>query len=198
MLPSAPLRPIVLASTSPYRRELLGRLRLPFEVDKPGVDETVIPGEPPAVRAERLAVAKAQALSGKYPESLLIGSDQVAALGDTILDKPGIFEIAREQLRRASGQRIAFHTGLAVHDARSGESSSRVVPYFVEFRQLADAEIERYLRAEEPYDCSASAKAEALGISLLRRMEGDDPTALIGLPLIALCEMLRQRGVVVP
>lgn len=191
-------KPLVLASTSPYRRELLARLRVPFEVDRPGVEEDYRAGEAPAVRAERLAVAKAEALAARYPDRLLIGSDQVAALGTTILDKPGTHARAAEQLRAASGQRVVFYTALAVHDVAKRATSSRVVPYFVRFRVLDDARIERYLALEQPFDCAASAKAEALGISLIERMEGDDPTALIGLPLIALVDLLAQHGVPVP
>ena len=189
---------IVLASTSPYRRELLARLRLPFEVASPGVDESERPNEPAAVRAERLAVAKAHAVAPRYPDALIIGSDQVAALGSTVLDKPGDFARAARQLRLASGRRVAYYTAVALHDARSDSTSARVVPYYVEFRDLEDREIEAYLRADEPYDCAGAAKVESLGIALLSRMEGEDPTALVGLPLIALGEMLRAHSVLVP
>lgn len=189
---------LVLASTSPYRRELLERLRIPFSVAKPGVAEDYIPGEPPAVRAERLSVAKAVALASAHPDSILIGSDQVAALGDTILDKPGDHATARKQLLAASGQRVVFHTGLAVHHTGTRSTSSRVVPCTVQFRELDVERIERYLALEQPFDCAGSAKAEALGISLIARMESNDPTAIIGLPLIALVDLLAQHGIAVP
>lgn len=188
---------LILASTSPYRRELLGRLRIPFDVVAPRVAEIYRPGEPPALRAERLALEKAQAVADREPGALVIGSDQVAALeGSEVLDKPGTYANAVAQLRRASGRRVVFHTGIALVGA--GAASVRVVPYYCEFRTLTDAEIDRYLRADEPYDCAAAAKAESLGIALLARMQGDDPTALIGLPLITVAEMLRQRGIAVP
>lgn len=191
-------RPLVLASTSTYRRELLARLRLPFDVASPGVDESAIAGESPPVRAERLAIAKAQALAARFPEALLIGSDQVAAIGTEIFDKPGTHENAVAQLERASGRRMAFHTAVAIHAPAERRTSVRVVPYYAEFRALDRREIEAYLRADRPYDCSAAAKVESLGITLLRSMEGEDPTALVGLPLIALSEMLRQYGLQVP
>lgn len=196
-MPPGPPPRIILASTSPYRRELLARLRLPFEVASPGVDEAYRPGETPPVRAERLALAKARAIAAEAPDAIIIGSDQVAALdGAQILDKPGNYQNAFAQLRQASGRRVAFYTGVAVYSAAA--TSVRVIPYHAEFRSLTDAEIDRYLRADEPYDCAAAAKAESLGIALLERMTGDDPTALIGLPLIALAAMLRQRGISVP
>jgi septum formation protein len=191
-------RPLILASTSRYRRELLERLRHPFRVAQPGVDEVELPGEPPIVRAERLAIAKARAVAQHEGDALVIGSDQVAALDTVILDKPGGYDRAREQLRSVSGRAVDFFTAVALVDARTGATSARVIPYHVVFRTLNDHEIDRYLRADEPYDCAASAKAESLGIALLAKMRGDDPTALIGLPLIALCELLRQHGVAVP
>lgn len=187
---------LILASTSPYRRELLARLRLTFEVSSPGVDEHYLDGEAPALRAERLALAKARAVAAHHPDAIVIGSDQVATLGDDILDKPGSYDNAFAQLRRASGQRITFNTGVAVIDANS--ASVRVVPYYAEFRALTDREIDAYLNLEQPYDCAGAAKVESLGIALLARMEGSDPTALIGLPLIATAELLRQRGLLVP
>ncbi len=189
---------LILASTSRYRRELLSRLRLPFDVAAPGVDETERPDEPPAVRAERLALEKALAVARDRSEGLIIGSDQVAALDTQILDKPGNFERAFDQLQRARGREVIFHTAVALVDAATGQSTVRLVPYVVVFRQYGDAEIERYLKLEEPYDCAASAKAEALGITLIESMRGDDPTALIGLPLIALSALLRQHGVPIP
>lgn len=191
-------RQVVLASTSPYRRELLSRLRLPFEVKAPGVDEAIIAGESPADRAQRLAREKAQAVAGAYASALIIGSDQVAALGETILDKPGSFQNAREQLRRSSGKELIFHTALSVLDSRTRAASDRLVLYRVRFRTLTDEAIERYLHADQPFDCAGAAKCESLGIALIERMTGDDPTALIGLPLIALSEILRHHGFELP
>lgn len=193
-----PHRQLVLASTSVYRRELLERLRVPFQSVPPGVDEVIRDQEPPAKRAQRLAIEKARAVRAQFPEALIIGSDQVAALDEAILDKPGNFANAREQLRRSSGREVCFHTALSVLDARSGESSDRLVPFRVRFRHLDDAAIERYLHAEQPYDCAGAAKSEGLGITLIERMAGDDPTALIGLPLIALAAILRQHGYALP
>ncbi len=190
--------PLILASTSRYRRELLSRLRLAFEVVAPDVNEVERPGEPPGSRAERLALEKARAVADRRTDGLIIGSDQVAALGSDILDKPGGFERAFDQLRRARGREVIFHTAVALVDAASGQASVQRVPYAVVFRSTSDAEIERYLRLEEPYDCAASAKAEGLGITLIESMRGDDPTALIGLPLIALSSMLRRHGVPIP
>ncbi len=190
--------PLILASTSRYRRELLSRLRLPFEVASPGVNEAEHPGEAPGSRAERLALEKARAVADRRTDGLIIGSDQVAALGSDILDKPGGFERAFDQLRRARGREVIFHTAVALVDAASGEISVQCVPYTVVFRSITDGEIERDLRLEEPYDCAASAKAEGLGITLIESMHGDDPTALIGLPLIALSAMLRRHGLEIP
>ena len=189
-------RPVlVLASTSPYRRELLARLRMPCEVAAPGVDETSHPGERPAALVERLAREKALAVAGAHPGALIIGSDQVAVLNGEPLSKPGTHDRAVAQLRGMRGRRIEFLTGLAVHSAATGVTHSRVVPFAVEFREFSDAEIEAYLQAERPYDCAGAAKAEGLGIALIRRMEGDDPNALIGLPLIALVDLLAMHGV---
>lgn len=190
--------PLILASTSRYRRELLARLHIPFEVAAPGVDEAERPSESPADRAERLALEKAQAVAKGRLAGLIIGSDQVAALGSLILDKPGNFERAFDQLQRARGKEVVFHTAVAVVDASTGAADVLRVPYIVQFRQSSDAEITRYLRTEEPYDCAASAKAEGLGIALIQSMRGDDPTALIGLPLIAVAAMLRRHGLQIP
>lgn len=186
---------LVLASTSPYRRELLARLRMPFEVAAPGVDEASHPGEKPAALVERLARQKALAVAAAHPGALIIGSDQVAVLNGEPLSKPGTHDRAVAQLRGMRGRRIEFLTGLAVHSAPTGVTHSRVVPFAVEFRDFSDAEIEAYLEAERPYDCAGAAKAEGLGIALIRRMEGDDPNALIGLPLIALVDLLAMHGV---
>jgi septum formation protein len=187
-------RRLVLASTSPYRRQLLERLGVAFEVGAPGVDERALAGERPADTALRLSALKARALGGKFPEALIIGSDQVAALGAERLDKPGTHDNAVRQLRSLSGRTAEFHTAVALFDARAGTLQSTVVPCRVTFRALDDARIEAYLRREQPYDCAASAKAEGLGIALIERMETDDPTSLIGLPLIALTGMLERAG----
>jgi septum formation protein len=185
---------LILASTSPYRRALLERLRVPFEVIRPEVDETPLPGETPRAVALRLAVAKAQAVGAAHPDALVIGSDQVAALDGEALSKPGTHERAVAQLRRMRGRRVEFLTALAVHREAAHKTVSRLVPYAVEFRDFTDRQLEDYLRAEQPYDCAGSAKAEGLGIALIRRMEGDDPNALIGLPLIALVDLLGEHG----
>jgi septum formation protein len=186
---------LVLASTSPYRKALLQRLGLPFESASPHVDETAASGESPQATARRLAEAKARAVAGNYPSSLIIGSDQVAALGNARLNKPLQHETAVKQLQAARGKSAQFHTALCLFDAASGACETRLVSSTVHFRNFSDAQIERYLQREKPYDCAGSAKAEGLGIALMARLESDDPTALIGLPLIALTEMLETRGV---
>jgi len=191
-------RRLVLASTSAYRRSLLERLHLGFETARPQVEESRQPNEPPEAMAERLAVAKAADVARRYPDALIIGSDQCAAVGARILGKPGGHAQALEQLRALSGQRVVFHTGLCLIDSASGRQWRAVVPYTVHLRELETAEIERYLRLEKPYDCSGSFKSEGLGVVLFRRMEGDDPTALIGLPLILLCAWLREAGLILP
>ncbi|MEW6293920.1 MAG: Maf family nucleotide pyrophosphatase [Pseudomonadota bacterium] len=189
---------LVLASTSPYRRELLGRLQLPFEVCAPETDETPLSGEVPAATAERLAVAKAAAVVEKYPDALIIGSDQVAYFGNQRYGKPGNRENARLQLRSLSGKIVVFHTGLCLLNTRSGRRHLRGVATEARFRELSDAEIERYMDKENALNCSGSARSEGLGISLLEWMRSDDPTALVGLPLIALAEMLRAEGIPLP
>jgi len=185
---------LVLGSTSRYRRELLERLRLPFSVDAPHVDETPIAGEKPADLALRLALAKARDVASRAPRSIVIGSDQVADLEGVSVGKPGNHERATEQLRSMSGRSVVFQTAIAVVRADSGFEASALVPVTVRFRHLSDAEIEHYLRIEEPYDCAGSAKSEALGIALLDSIESDDPTALVGLPLIRTCHLLREAG----
>lgn len=195
--PSLP-RPLVLASTSRYRRELLQRLQLPFAVAAPQVDETPLPDEAPRALALRLALAKAQAVAAQQPGALVIGSDQVADLAGRSLGKPGSHERAVQQLRQMRGQTVVFHTALAVICLEAGFEQADVAPVRVRFRDLHDDEIERYLHAEQPYDCAGSAKSEGLGISLLEAIDSDDPTALIGLPLIRTCAMLRAAGVVLP
>ena len=186
---------IVLASTSRYRRELLARLGLPFEVAAPEVDETALPGEAPQDTARRLAEAKARAVAPRFPRAVVIGSDQVAVLEGMTLGKPGDHATAVRQLRAMRGKEVAFHTALCVCDAASGRAQTRVVPFYVRFRDYSDAQIERYVEREQPYDCAGSARAEGLGIALIARMRGDDPNALVGLPLIALTEMLAAQGV---
>lgn len=185
---------LVLGSTSRYRRELLERLRLPFSVDSPHVDETPTPGEKPADLALRLALAKARNVASRAPRSIIIGSDQVADLDGVPLGKPGNHERATEQLRSMSGRNIVFQTAVAVVRADAGFEASALVPVTVRFRHLSDAEIQHYLRIEEPYDCAGSAKSEALGIALLDAIESDDPTAIVGLPLIKTCYLLREAG----
>ena len=185
---------LVLGSTSPYRRELLQRLRLPFETDAPRVDETVRPGETPAALAERLALAKARDVAGRHADAIVIGSDQVAELEGRALGKPGSHERAVEQLRAMSGRSVVFHPALAVLRPATGFEAQARSPVTVRFRTLSGAEIDRYLRLERPYDCAGSAKCETLGIALLDAIESDDPTALVGLPLIRTCALLRAAG----
>lgn len=189
---------LVLASTSIYRKELLARLQIQFDIADPQTDESVLPGEAPAATAERLAVAKAKAVAGHFPGALIIGSDQVAFMDNLRFGKPLIRERAIEQLQAMRGRTVIFHTGLCLHNSETGRSRVCGVPTEVTFRQLSDEEIERYLDKEQPYHCAGSAKSEGLGIAILSSMRGDDPNALIGLPLIALCEMLRAEGVPVP
>ena len=185
---------LVLGSTSRYRRELLQRLRLPFTVASPEVDEVPLPGEAPAALALRLALAKARAVAAQHPQAVVIGADQVADLAGEPIGKPGDHARATVQLRRLSGQTVVFQTALAVVRRATGFEQALCVPVTVRFRHLGDAEIERYLRLEQPYDCAGSAKCETLGIALLDAIHSDDPTALIGLPLIQTCAMLRAAG----
>ncbi len=192
--PSLLPRPLVLGSTSRYRRELLSRLGLPFEVDSPNVDETPRPGEAPAALAQRLALAKARAVAQRHPQAVVIGSDQVADLQGEPLGKPGNHERAVAQLRRMRGQVVVFQTALSVVCLETGFEASELAPVRVRFRALSDEAIEAYLRAEQPYDCAGSAKSEGLGIALLEAIDNDDPTALVGLPLIRTCQLLRQAG----
>lgn len=188
-------RPLVLASTSPYRRELLGRLGLPFETVSPMVEEAALPGESPRALALRLSEAKAAAVASRRPSALVIGSDQTATLdGRTVIGKPGTHQKAVEQLRMASGRSLEFHTGLALLCAETGFRRSVVVQTRVRFRTLDDARIEAYLAREPAYDCAGSARVEALGIALLEAIDGPDPTALIGLPLIELTGFLQAAG----
>lgn len=186
---------LILASTSRYRRELLERLRLPFEVRSPEVDETPLPGEAPAAIAQRLALAKARAVSKEFPAAIVIGSDQVADLDGEPIGKPGTHERAVAQLRSMRGRSVVFQTAVAIVRDSTGYVGTALAPVTVRFRQLDDAEIEHYLRAEQPYDCAGSAKVETLGIALLDAVESDDPTALIGLPLIRTAALLRAAGI---
>lgn len=188
-------RPLILASTSRYRRELLARLHLPFDVQPPEVDETARIGETPRELAERLALEKAQAVAARFPEAVVIGSDQVADLAGEALGKPGDHARATAQLRRMRGQTLVFQTAVAVVCKATGFVQRDLAPVRVVFRELSDAAIEHYLQAEQPYDCAGSAKSEGLGIALLSAIDSDDPTALVGLPLIRTCRMLRSAGV---
>lgn len=187
--------PLILASTSPYRRELLKRLRLPFEVMAPGVDESPQGPEAPAALAARLALTKARAVAARHPGAVVIGSDQVAELDGVALGKPGHHAAAAQQLRAMSGRRVVFHTAVSVVSADRRFEASDLARVCVVFRTLSDPEIERYLHADRPYDCAGSAKVESLGIALLDAVESDDPTALVGLPLIRTCALLRQAGI---
>jgi len=189
---------IVLGSTSRYRAGLLHRIIDDFEQVAPDIDETPLPRETPRLRAARLSEAKARAAASNIGNALVIGSDQVAALGNTVLHKPGSIEAAREQLRASSGNNVDFFTGLCVFDTRKGQGRSALDHTRVVFRELTDAEIDRYLECERPLDCAGSFKSEASGISLFERIESTDPTALVGLPLIALARLLREAGVALP
>ena len=185
---------LILGSTSRYRRELLERLRLPFDVRAPEVDETPLIGESPATLAQRLALAKAQAVAAAHPTAIVIGSDQVADLDGVPIGKPGTHERATEQLRAMRGRSIVFQTAVAVVRRDTGYVGTALAPVTVRFRDLNDAEIEHYLRTEQPYDCAGSAKCETLGIALLEAIDSDDPTALVGLPLIRTSALLRAAG----
>jgi septum formation protein len=189
---------LVLASTSPYRRELLSRLRLPFETARPEVDEARLDGEAPRAVAERLAHEKARAVALRFPDRWIIGADQVAELDGHALGKPGSFERAADQLSAASGRRVAFHTALCLLRLRDGRRTCHYDLTTVSFRELSAEAIERYLHAEQPYDCAGSFKSEGLGICLFQSIEARDPTALVGLPLIALSAMLREAGFQLP
>ena len=187
-------RTLILGSTSPYRRELLQRLRIPFEVQHPKVDETPLPHEAPFALAQRLALAKAQAVAQRFPQAIVIGSDQVADLNGEPLGKPGDHANAVVQLQRMRGQTVIFQTAVAVVCYASGFEQTELAPVKVQFRHVSDAAIEAYLQAEQPYDCAGSAKSEGLGIALLDRIDNQDPTALVGLPLILTCRLLRAAG----
>ena len=185
---------IVLASTSPFRRELLSRLGFPFLTARPDVDETPLPDETPQQTALRLSEAKARAVAADHPLALIIGSDQVACLDGQVFGKPLTHANAVTQLQTMRGRTVNFYTGLCLLNSTSRQAHLRGIPTLVSFRNLSDDEIESYLRKEEPYNCAGSAKSEGLGIAIIERIEGGDPNALIGLPLIALCELLHNEG----
>lgn len=189
------MQQLVLGSTSPFRRQLLEKLGLPFDTAAPETDETAQPGESPEQLVARLAEAKARAVASYYPGALIIGSDQVAVNGGEILGKPHTHEKAMAQLRSASGKHVRFLTGLCLYNAASNHAQVEVVPFNVVFRELSDEMIDNYLKAEQPYNCAGSFKSEAMGIALFERLEGDDPNTLIGLPLIRLVRMLEAEGV---
>ena len=188
-------QPLILASTSVYRRELLERLQIPFQTAVPEVDETLLPGESAKQTSWRLSREKASAVAAQYPDALIIGSDQVALLGEQQMGKPLTHENAVRQLRTMRGKSVIFYTALTLLNARTGEMQTEVAENRVSFRDFSDDEIESYLRKERPYHCAGSAKSEGLGIALISRMEGDDPNALVGLPLILLVDMLKRQGV---
>ncbi len=190
-------RSLILASTSPFRRDLLARLGLPFTTQAPETDETPLPGEDALALVARLATCKAQAVARHHPTALVIGSDQAAVLDGEIIGKPGDHQRAMAQLRRASGRTMSFYTGLCLLDSARGQQQVAVEPFRVVFRTLTEPRIESYLRREQPYHCAGSFKSEGLGIALFERLEGDDPTSLIGLPLIRLIRMLEAAGVAV-
>ena len=189
---------LVLASTSTFRRELLAKLQIPFETASPDCDEVPLVGESPSATAERLAHAKAVSIANDFPDSLIIGSDQVAFIGTDVFGKPGTNIAAANQLRRMRGREICFHTGLCLLNTATGAAQHAGISTVVGFRSLTDLDIERYLEREDARNCAGSAKSEGLGIALLDYIRGDDPNALIGLPLIALCTMLRHEGISVP
>lgn len=188
---------LILASSSPFRRELLSRLMIPFEVEIPDIDETPRTGESPTQLVERLAIAKAKVIAADHSDSLVIGSDQVAVHGNEIVGKPLTHERAVQQLQTASGRAVTLYTGLALVNSATGRVQSEVVPFRVVFRRLTDQQIENYLRKEPPYHCAGSVKSEGLGVALLERFEGEDPATLIGLPLIRLVRMLEIEGIAI-
>jgi septum formation protein len=192
---SALPRTLILGSTSPYRRELLQRLRIPFEVQRPEVDETPLPHETPVALSQRLALTKAQAVALRFPQAIVIGADQVADLNGEPLGKPGNHANAVKQLQQMRGQTVVFQTAVSVVCLATGFEQTELAQVKVQFRHVSDDAIEAYLQAEQPYDCAGSAKSEGLGIALLERIDNHDPTALVGLPLILTCRMLRAAGI---
>jgi MAF protein len=189
------MQQLILGSSSPFRAELLTKLGLTFIQSSPDIDETPVADETPTDLVQRLAEAKAREIARSYPEALIIGSDQVAVIDGDILGKPGNHDNAMRQLKRASGREVTFLTGLTLYNARSGAMQSVVEPFSVYFRKLSDEQIDFYLKQEQPYQCAGSFKSEGFGISLFSKLEGDDPNALIGLPLIRLIDMLQQQGI---
>ncbi len=190
--------PLLLASSSVYRRDLLSRLRLPFTCSSPDINESHQIGEPAIDLVKRLSLEKAQALTSSHPKHLIIGSDQVAVLDGKIIGKPHTFDKARQQLLNASGASVSFLTGLTLLNSQTGHYQTDCIPFTVHMRNLTPEQVERYLLAEEPYDCAGSFKAEGLGVSLFQRTEGEDATSLVGLPLIRLVDMLIAEGVAIP
>jgi septum formation protein len=186
---------LILASSSPYRRELLARLKIPFTALSPDIDESARPNETPPQLVGRLAAEKARKIATAHPDALVIGSDQVAVYDGVVVGKPRDHAEAMIQLKRASGKSVVLYTGLVLLNAKTGGMQAEVIPYHIQFRSLSDAQIDNYLRAEQPYNCAGSVKSEGLGIALLEKFEGDDPNTLIGLPLIRLVAMLEQEGV---
>jgi len=189
---------IVLGSTSPFRKELLERLNIDFVTDSPDIDESPLKNESPSDYVQRLAVEKARIVANRHPNSLIIGSDQCSVLNEVIRGKPHTHENAVKQLTESSGQKVSFLTAICLYDSKADNFQLEMVPFYVNFRDLNSREIEAYLLAEKPYSCAGSFKSESLGISLFESLQGDDPTALIGLPLIALSKMLRNKGFAVP
>lgn len=198
MSPAGSQTTVILGSTSPFRRELLVRLGIEFDCDSPDIDESHQAGETPEQLVVRLAEAKARAVGERHPNALIIGSDQVACIDGDILGKPGNKERAIEQLTRASGKAVTFYTGLCLLNSRTGRTQVLCEPFRVHFRTLSGDQIARYVDAEQPFNCAGSFKSEGLGITLFERLEGDDPNALIGLPLIRLIQMLGEEGIELP
>jgi septum formation protein len=191
-------RKLILGSTSPFRKELLQRFNIPFATAAPDIDETPKPNESPEAYVKRLSLEKAQAVAKSYPDALIIGSDQCSVLNDRIRGKPGNHQNAIQQLTESSGKRVSFLTGLCLYDAKDETYQLEMVPYHVDFRELSANEIESYLNQEKPYSCAGSFKSEGLGITLFKRLDGDDPSSLVGLPLIRLSAMLRDKGLLLP
>lgn len=189
------MQTLILGSSSPFRAELLRKLHLDFQTASPDIDETPIPGESPQALVQRLAESKARKIAESHPQALIIGSDQVAVIGDSILGKPGNHATAHQQLQSASGREVTFQTGLALFDARNQLMQSLVEPYHVGFRKLSSAQIDCYIEREQPFNCAGSFKSEGYGITLFEYMHGDDPNTLIGLPLIKLTAMLEKAGI---
>lgn len=189
------MKQLVLGSTSPFRKEILAKLNIPFVCAKPNIDESALDNESPVALVERLAIEKAKAVAGEFPDALIIGSDQVAMCDGEILGKPHNFENAVKQLKKFSNKTVVFYTGLCVYDSGLDYTTALIEPFLVHFNELSFSDIENYLHAEQPYNCAGSFKSEGLGICLFKKLEGDDPNSLIGLPLIKLVELLKQHDV---